>query len=61
LVDNLSLSFKLIVMYCDNQSIIHLVKNWIYHERTKHIDVKYHFILNIVSQGVISMKKIVIV
>jgi len=27
LVDNLSLSFKLIVMYCDNQSIIHLVKN----------------------------------
>jgi hypothetical protein len=27
LVDNLSLSYKLIVMHCDNQSIIHLIKN----------------------------------
>lgn len=32
------------VMYVDNQSAIKLVKNSEYHKRTKHIDIKYHFI-----------------
>ena len=31
------------------------------HERTKHIDVKYHYILDIMSQCVVLVKKIVIV
>ncbi|KAL4016323.1 hypothetical protein IC575_023971 [Cucumis melo] len=30
------------VIYCDNQSAIHLVKNATFHSRTKHIDVRYH-------------------
>lgn len=29
-----------------------------YHERTKHIDVGYHFIPEIVSQGTIIVKKV---
>lgn len=29
-----------------------------YHEQTKHIDVMYYFILDIMSRGAISMKKI---
>lgn len=29
---------------CDNQSAIRLVINPEFHQRTKHIDVKYHFI-----------------
>lgn len=28
----------------DNQSCIHLAKNPIHHQRTKHIDIQYHFI-----------------
>lgn len=28
----------------DNQSAIHLSKNQMFHERTKHIDVRLHFI-----------------
>lgn len=31
-------------LYLDNQSTIKLIKNPEYHKRTKHIDVKYHFI-----------------
>ncbi len=31
-------------MHIDNQSAIKLIKNPVYHKRTKHIDVKYHFI-----------------
>ncbi|KAL5564826.1 hypothetical protein UlMin_027990 [Ulmus minor] len=31
-------------VFCDNQSAIHLCKNHMYHERTKHVDIRYHFI-----------------
>jgi hypothetical protein len=31
-------------IYLDNKSAIELAKNPVYHERSKHIDVKYHFI-----------------
>jgi hypothetical protein len=33
-----------IVIYCDNISSILLANNLIYHVRTKHIEVHYHFI-----------------
>jgi hypothetical protein len=33
-----------VVIYCDNISSILLVNNSIYHVRTKHIEVHYHFI-----------------
>ena len=32
------------ILYIDNQSAIRLVKNPEFHKRTKHIDVRYHFI-----------------
>jgi mevalonate pyrophosphate decarboxylase len=34
----------LVVIYCDNISSILLINNPIYHARTKHIEVHYHFI-----------------
>ncbi len=33
-----------IVIYCDNINSILLVNNSVYHVRTKHIEVHYHFI-----------------
>ncbi len=33
-----------VVIYCDNIISILLVNNLVYHARTKHIDVHYHFI-----------------
>ena len=33
-------------LYCDNQGAIALVENPVFHKRTKHINVKYHFIRN---------------
>ena len=32
-----------------------------FHERTKHIDVRMHFIRNMIAHGAIAMKKILIV
>ena len=45
-------------MHCDSQSSIHLTKDPMHHERTKHIDVCYHFFRDIVAQGEIIVHKI---
>ena len=45
-------------MSFDSQSAIHLIKNQMFHERTKHIDVIMHFIRDLIAQGAIVVKKI---
>ena len=46
------------VLYCDSQSVIYLAKNPVYHARTKHIDVKYHFICSLVEDEKLHLMKI---
>lgn len=36
---------------CDSSSTLHLCKNPAYHKRTKHVDIKLHFIRNEISRG----------
>jgi hypothetical protein len=33
-----------IVIYCDNQSCIKLFENQVFHDWSKHIEIRYHFI-----------------
>jgi hypothetical protein len=40
----------------DNQSAIELSKNPVFHDRSKHIDVKFHFIRECVGNGDIELK-----
>ena len=47
-----------ITVYCDSQSAIHLAKNQVLHARTKHIDVRYHFVREILEEGEILLMKI---
>ena len=42
----------------DSQSAIHLTKNQGYHEKSKHIDVRLHFIRDLVYEKRIKVKKI---
>ena len=45
-------------MFCDNQSTIHMAKHKGYHEKTKHIDVKLHFVRDIVANETVRLPKI---
>jgi hypothetical protein len=46
---------KHVVIYCDNLSSIQLARNPMFHARTKHIEVHYHFIREKVLAGEIDL------
>ena len=43
------LNYQSVPIFCDNTSTINLTKNLIQHSRTKHIDIKHHFIRELVQ------------
>jgi len=53
----LSQEFIPIIRY-DSQSAIHLAKNPSHHERSKHIDVKFYFIKEVVAQKDVELVKV---
>ncbi|TYJ96006.1 integrase [Cucumis melo var. makuwa] len=44
------------VLFCDNGSAIALSKNPVFHGRSKHIRIKYHFIRDLVKDGEVIVK-----
>ena len=51
-VTGFNLDFEL---NCDNQGTISLAKNPVKHQRTKHIDIKYHFIREEICNGFVNV------
>ncbi|GJX32050.1 retrotransposon protein, putative, unclassified [Tanacetum coccineum] len=49
------LGFNKILMYCDNKSAIILCCNNVQHSRSKHIDIRFHFIKEQVENGVVEL------
>ncbi|GJV41798.1 retrovirus-related pol polyprotein from transposon TNT 1-94, partial [Tanacetum coccineum] len=49
------LGFNKIRMYCDNKSAIALCCNNVQHSRSKHIDIRYHFLEVQVENGVVEL------
>nr|GFC79714.1 uncharacterized mitochondrial protein AtMg00810-like [Tanacetum cinerariifolium] len=49
------LGFNKILMYSDNKSVIALFCNNVQHSRSKHIDIRYHFIKEHVENDVIEL------
>nr|GFA94937.1 retrovirus-related Pol polyprotein from transposon TNT 1-94 [Tanacetum cinerariifolium] len=47
--------FDKIPMYCDSKAAIAISCNPVQHLRTKHIDVRYHFIKEKVEKGIVKL------
>ena len=45
-----------LVIYCDNQSCIKLTENPVFHDRSKHIGIRYHFIRDSVQKGAVKLE-----
>ena len=45
-------------LYNDSQSVIHLAKNSAFHSKTKHIQLRYHFIRLALENGQLKLEKI---
>ena len=45
-------------IFCDSQSVIFLTKDQMLHEMTKHIDVRYHFVHEVIARGDIVVSKV---
>jgi hypothetical protein len=58
LVGLFGVQLRLIVIYCDNQSCIKLSENPVFHDRSKHIEIRYHFIRDYVQRGAVELQYI---
>ncbi|KAG8486072.1 hypothetical protein CXB51_019444 [Gossypium anomalum] len=58
LFSELNEDLQISTVSCDSQSAIFLTKDQMFHERTKHIDVWYHFVCDIIARGDFIVSKI---
>lgn len=56
LTDDLDVNVGNPVLYMDNQGAIKLTKNPEFHKRTKHVEVRYHFMREKFEEGIFQLK-----
>jgi hypothetical protein len=52
------LNFKNVPLLCDNESAIKMIQNPVQHGRTKHIDIRHHFIRDHQQKGDIAIESV---
>ena len=45
-----------LTIYCDNTSAINISKNPVQHSKTKHIEIRHHFIRELVKDGTLTLE-----
>ena len=50
-----SINMKNVPLYCDNESAIKIAHNPVQHSKTKHIQIRHHFLCDHVLKGDISI------
>ena len=54
-LNDYGIQYKMVPIFCDNTSAIAISNNPVLHQRTKHIDIRYHFIKAHISNGEIEL------
>jgi hypothetical protein len=57
-LNDFGFKFKNVPLFCDNESAIKMTQNSVQHSRTKHIDIRHHFIRDHQQKGNISIESI---
>ncbi|GKE00700.1 retrovirus-related pol polyprotein from transposon TNT 1-94, partial [Tanacetum coccineum] len=57
LLEELGMELNTVAVNYDNQGAIHLSRNHVFHERTKHINVRYHFIREVLEAKTVKVLK----
>lgn len=55
LLNELKMNCDVVPMYIDNQSAIKLAKNSDFHKRSKHIDVRFHYVRDVLNRNEIKI------
>jgi hypothetical protein len=50
------LEMEATLILCDNQRCIKMTKNQMFHDKSKHIDIRYHYIHDMVQRGAIKLQ-----
>ena len=58
LLSDYGISQDTIVVYCDNSSAINISKNLVQYSKTKHMEIRYHFIRDLVERKIVALKYI---
>lgn len=54
--NNAGLGIECVIIFNDNQGAIKFAENSNFHARTKHIDVRHHFIREVRDSGILKLK-----
>ena len=54
----MGISVEVPTLHCDSQSALMLAKNPVFHAKTKHIPVKYHFIPDVLDGKLMELVKV---
>ena len=58
LLNDYGISQDTTIVYCENSSAIDISKNPVQHSKTKHIEIRYHFIRDLVKRKIVSLEYI---
>ena len=56
LSDIFDLQLDATCIHFDNQSYVKLSENPVFHDKSKHIEIKYHYIRDMVQRGVVNLQ-----
>ena len=56
LLHNYGIPQETMSVFCDNTSTINLSKNTVQHSKSKHIEIRYHFIRDLVEDKIVCLE-----